>query len=169
MQLDPENHKSILELQEEAAEKRKSEATVKQSKKRKRSDETDESESEEDLSMVKKRTNVSGDISIQADGQLRPLAPGGSISELRNRLHEKIASFRKSRGIDENELDSKDKLLEARRQRRAELRENRRKETREKKKREALEKQKKEKGKDIGNTSKVYLIARIRPIALTPG
>lgn len=145
-----------MDLQEEAAEKRMSEATTKKaSKKRKRSDETDDSGGEEDSPTIRRRLSINGEAAILSEDKLQPLAPGGSISELRNRLHEKIASFRKGRGIDEDELDSKDKLLEIRRQRRAELRENRRKETKEKKRKEALEKTKKDKGKDIGNTTKV--------------
>lgn len=98
---------------------------------------------------------------MSSQAPIQPFAPSGSISELRSRLHEKIASFRKSRGISEDELESKDKLLETRRQKRAELREKRRKETKEKKKQQALEKKKDMgKKKDAGNTTKVGVPCR---------
>ena len=62
-----------------------------------------------------------------------PMGTRGSISEIREKLHAKIASFKKGRKA-EDEAGSKDELLEMRRQQRAAMRERRRKETKEKKK-----------------------------------
>jgi hypothetical protein len=98
---------------------------------------------------------------LKSNGLANGGAGSGSISEIRNKLHEKIAVFRKSRGSNEDTLETKDELLESRRRRRAELRENRRKQTKEKKRQEALSKKDKGKGKEndksIGNTKKVTL------------
>ena len=82
-----------------------------------------------------------------------PMGTGGSISEIRAKLHAKIASFRNGRRA-EDEAGSKDELLEMRRQR-ATIREQRRRKTKEKKE-EEKEAKKKGKGKHAsGNTSKV--------------
>jgi len=93
-----------------------------------------------------------GDGEVDNDAPV-PMGTSGSISEIRAKLHAKIASFKKGRKA-EDEANSKDELLEMRR-RRAAMREQRRKKTKEKKQKEKEEK-KKGKGKNTsGNTSKV--------------
>jgi hypothetical protein len=82
-----------------------------------------------------------------------PMGTSGSISEIREKLHAKIASFKKGRNA-EDEAGSKDELLEMRRQR-AVMRERRRKETKEKKKKEKEEKKERKEKTASGNTSKV--------------
>jgi hypothetical protein len=80
------------------------------------------------------------------------MGTSGSISEIREKLHAKLASFKNGRKA-EDEASSKDELLEMRRHR-ASIREQRRKKTKEKKQKERQEK-KKGKGKNAsGNTSK---------------
>jgi hypothetical protein len=169
--LDPDNQKTIPQLQEEAAEAKRNSASSKStatvakngSRKRKRSDETDEDDDSSDISVEFEQNHVSNPQSKsskhQKDTDLMPtpMPIGGSIVDLRNKLHDKIATFQKRRGIpDETPVESKDSILEARRLKRAELRENRRKETREKKrvKREGKDKG----GNKSGNTSKVRLL-----------
>jgi hypothetical protein len=155
--LDPENQKTVVELQEEAAKKRQTEAATRSSKKRKRSDETDDSESEDDSTVEETLSDTHMDSVVHSEVKPQPMTPSGSIADLRSRLHEKIASFRRSRGVSDDEPSSKDQLLEARRLKRAELRENRRKETKEKKRLER-EKKKGKKERESGNTSKVGIL-----------
>ena len=93
-----------------------------------------------------------------------PMSTSGSISEIRAKLHAKIASFRNGRRA-EDEAGSKDELLEMRRHRAA-IREQRRRKTKEKKE-EEKETKKKGKGKHAsGNTStvrKALLVHKERP------
>ena len=101
------------------------------------------------------RVGVSGSEAAdgEADDAPVPMGTSGSISEIRAKLHAKIASFKNGRKV-EDEVGSKDELLEMRRHRAA-IRERRRKETKEKKQKEKEEK-KKGKGRTApGNTSKV--------------
>ena len=94
-----------------------------------------------------------------------PMSTSGSISEIRAKLHAKIASFRNGRRA-EDEAGSKDELLEMRRHRAA-IREQRRRKTKEKKEEEKEAKKKKGSGKHAsGNTSKVckaLLVYKERP------
>jgi hypothetical protein len=62
------------------------------------------------------------------------MGTSGSISEIREKLHAKLASFKNGRKA-EDEASSKDELLEMRRHR-ASIREQRRKKTKEKKRKE---------------------------------
>jgi hypothetical protein len=93
-----------------------------------------------------------GDTKDDNDAPI-PMGTSGSISEIRAKLHAKIASFKKGRKAEE-EADSKEELLEMRRQRAA-MRERRRKETKEKKQKEKEEKMKGKGRKASGNTSRV--------------
>ncbi|KAG8761398.1 hypothetical protein FRC14_004803 [Serendipita sp. 396] len=159
--LDPDNQKTVLELQEEAAKAREVAKATSPSRKRKRKSEEDEEDEEDDEMMVGEEFSGLGEASTsRTQPTLRPMAPSGSILDLRSRLHDKIASFRKGRGIEEDEeFESKDQILETRRQHRAELREKRRRETKERKRQEALSKaaKEKEKKKSIGSTTKPQL------------
>ena len=96
----------------------------------------------------------------EADDAPLPMGPSGSISEIRAKLHAKIASFKNGRKV-EDEVGSKDELLEMRRQRAA-MRERRRKETKEKKQREKEEKGKGRGRNASGNTSKVHKALCVR-------
>lgn len=154
--LDPDNQKTIVELQEEAAKQRAADSPLKASKKRKRSDDTDDDEDTGAISLQNGFVNLGGKDTDISRPALQPMAPSGSISELRSKLHDKIASFRKGRGVDEDAMESKDELLESRRERRAQLREKRRKETKEKKKLEAAARMSKKKKE--GNATKPQLL-----------
>jgi len=152
-------------LQAEAANR------LEESRKRKREDDDDASGDDLDL-----ESTMSGlidesfgsgaeDREVHGDAPV-PMGTSGSISEIREKLHAKIASFKKGRKA-EDEASSKDELLEMRR-RRASLREQRRKNTKEKKQKERQEK-KKGKGKDAsGNTSKVRKTFVVREKELIP-
>lgn len=170
--LDPDNHKTIPQLQEEAAEAKRESASSKAtttvakngSRKRKRSDETDEDEDSDDISIEFEQNHAQAESSRRpkdTDSAPTPMPVGGSIVDLRNKLHDKIATFQKRRGLqDETFVESKDSILEARRLRRAELRENRRKETREKKR--AKREGKDSGGHKSGNASRVGVLIRCR-------
>lgn len=124
--LDPTNHKTVLDIQQERAEAEQSGVV--------QSDEEDEEEN----------------VGMQSD--LVPIPASGGIDSLREKLHAKIASFsrkgfRRTLG-EEYGGDTKDALLEAQRRRRAELRERRRKETREKIQNQKQQASKKDKEKD---------------------
>jgi hypothetical protein len=130
-----------------------------ESRKRKRGDDDNISEDALDLENAMpglEDEKEGGSGSEAGDGEDEPLPMGtsGSISEIRAKLHAKIASFKKGRKAEE-EAGCKDELLEMRRQQRGAMRERRRKETKEKKQKEKEEK-KKGKGKAAsGHTSRV--------------
>lgn len=71
-----------------------------------------------------------------ANAQIVPLPPAASISELKAKLQSKLESFRRDRGVDDSDPQSRDALEQAQRARRAELRENRRKQTKQKRREE---------------------------------
>jgi hypothetical protein len=95
--------------------------------------------------------------------RLSQWAPVGSISEIRAKLHAKIASFKKGRKA-EDDAGSKDELLEMRRQQRAAMRERRRKETKEKK-----QKEKEEKKKGKGRAPRGILARCVKPSSIRSG
>ena len=80
---------------------------------------------------------------------VRPLPPTASISDLRARLHSKIDGFRRDRGIDDNDPQSRDALEAETRRRRGEMRDRRRNERKEERRRE------REKDAVSGKTAKV--------------
>ena len=96
----------------------------------------------------------------EADDAPIPMGTSGSISEIRAKLHAKIASFKNGRKV-EDEVGSKDELLEMRRHRAA-MRERRRKVTKEKKQMEKEEKKKGNRKVASGNTSKVHKALCVR-------
>ena len=88
------------------------------------------------------------DVDQASSSRPVPMQASGSIVELRERLHARMAALRRGRGVygdNDGEPDSKDALLEERRVKRAGLRENRRQNLRDKKKEEDS---KKKKGED---------------------
>lgn len=127
-QLDPSNHKTVLDIQREKAE---AEA------------EEEEEEEVEGGNEKELNTNGGGDQSqsdIDETSNLVPMPAPVGIESLREKLHAKMASLRhyghkvqqgEGGGGGDGDGESKDALLEERRRKRAELRENRRKGTRE--------------------------------------
>ncbi|EJU03559.1 hypothetical protein DACRYDRAFT_114937 [Dacryopinax primogenitus] len=146
--LDPANQKTTLDIlrEEEAAhEAKKSNGDVKGKGKRK-AEEMESDDDEDDESAVLHKEPV-------------PMGTG-SITELRSKLHERIAALQlksgRKRPGDETEAgeetdgmpSTKDELLEMRRKKRGEVRDKRRKETKERKAKERTEKE--GKGKKMG-------------------
>ncbi|KAJ6508596.1 surfeit locus protein 6-domain-containing protein [Mycena sanguinolenta] len=142
--LDPENHKTVIDLQNESAR-------VSAKGKRKAVDE-DES-GEDDIAM-----DVDVDLGGDSDGDesgddamedIVPMPESGGIEALREKLHARMAALRRGGGprFDSTSLGDKDALLNERRLQRAAMRERRRKETKEKIRREE-ELKGKGKGKD---------------------
>ena len=92
--------------------------------------------------------------SVEGDqtAELVPLPVNDGIQALKDKLHARMAALRRGGGRPHEgangEANSRDELLEERRQQRAAMRERRRKETKEKIRREAEEKGKKAKGKE---------------------
>jgi len=57
---------------------------------------------------------------------IKPLPPSSSITDLRARLHDKLDGFRRDRGIDDSDPQSRDALEAEQRRRRGEMRDKRR-------------------------------------------
>ncbi|KAF9004632.1 surfeit locus protein 6-domain-containing protein [Cyathus striatus] len=150
--LDPENNKSIVDLQKEAAVQRKG---------KRKADPEGEDDSEDDHMEIdfdageespsKRGEDEDGDEDAQdKEGETNfvPLPASGGITELRQKLHKRMEQLRR-RGRDiGGEAGDRDELLEERRRQRAAMRERRRKETREKIRREEEIKKSKDKKKD---------------------
>ncbi|KAJ7259588.1 surfeit locus protein 6-domain-containing protein [Mycena haematopus] len=141
--LDPENHKTVIDLQNESAR-----ASVKG--KRKAVDDDDESH-EDDIDM-----DVDLDLRGDSDGDdamedIVPMPESGGIEALREKLHARMTALRRGGprfdSVNATPLGDKDALLNERRLQRAAMRERRRKETKEKIRREE-EIKGKGKGKD---------------------
>ncbi|KAF8503233.1 surfeit locus protein 6-domain-containing protein [Hysterangium stoloniferum] len=138
--LDPANHKTVLDLQQEASEASKSNS---KGKGKHTNDAGDGDDDDEKNGM---------DVD---DEDIMPLPTSGGIESLREKLHAKMASLRRGGRGHRDEADSKDELLEERRRQRAALRENRRKGTREKIRMQEEEKGKKGKSKSHDGTKQV--------------
>lgn len=148
--LDPANNKTLVEIQQENALQNER-AADSSSRKGKRKAAAMESDDDSDDMHLDQSMNVDSDSDDEAvtvpDVPLVPMPASGGISELREKLHAKMAALRRGNRPD-GEAGSRDELLEERRRQRAEMRERRRKETREKIKREQEAKAKKGKDKD---------------------
>ncbi|KAF8965797.1 surfeit locus protein 6-domain-containing protein [Flammula alnicola] len=163
--LDPANHKSIIDIQNEVYLKQS--ATAKG--KRKASTPASETD-DEDVSM-----NVDVDMedlddqkSEGSDTEIQPMPVSGGIESLREKLHTKMAQLRRGGRASDFGGGDKDDLLEERRRQRAAMRERRRKETREKIRREEeMKGRKKDKDKietrDKGNVTKTQLLVPEHP------
>jgi hypothetical protein len=57
---------------------------------------------------------------------IKPLPPSSSVTDLRARLHNKLDGFRRDRGIDDSDPQSRDALEAEQRRRRGEMRDKRR-------------------------------------------
>ncbi|KAH7919543.1 SURF6-domain-containing protein, partial [Leucogyrophana mollusca] len=157
--LDPANHKSVVDLQNEAAavlpsKNSKNKGKGKQKTSEPVSDGEDEPSDDDDAMQVD-GIDMSDD---DDDGErintdtIVPMPEGGSITALRAKLHARMAALRQGGGG--GEAGDKDELLEERRAQRAALRERRRKETRERRRAETESKGKGKKGKDSGTRGK---------------
>ncbi len=95
------------------------------------------------------------------DDDAEPLVPMPAlegVSELREKLHARMAALRRGNRRDWfGEAGSKDELLEQRRRQRADMRDRRRKETKEKIRKEHEAKGRKEKERERGPVTKVRL------------
>src|SRR6266511_1814644 len=130
-QLDPANHKSIIDIQNESYEKKKG-------KRRASSGTVDEKAPMEiDIDM----NDILGSGGEDAEMEFKPLPESTGIEALRAKLHAKIALLRsRGRPVDGEAADKED-LLEERRRQRGAMRERRRKERKEKIRREEDEEQ----------------------------
>ena len=161
LQLDPDNHKTIVEIQEEAA-RVKLNGVVK--RKVEDSASSDEEEDDEAISngeaeddgvviadgMVVDEEEEPPEITKERSSVYKPMEPTSDIEALRAKLYARMKELRQKSGPKraENGGSSKDDLLEERRQQRAAMRERRRKEKRERIRREEEEKRAKGKGKE---------------------
>jgi hypothetical protein len=163
VQLDPEHHKTIIDLQNESANgERQAKSASAKGKRKAVTFEEDES-GEDGIAM-----DVDVDLEGDSDGDdepgddamedIVPLPESGGIEALRDKLHARMAALRRGGGprydyVNGNSSGDKDALLNERRLQRAAMRERRRKETKEKIRREEEMKGKgkgKEKEKDKG-------------------
>ncbi|KAL0566569.1 hypothetical protein V5O48_015445, partial [Marasmius crinis-equi] len=147
--LDPANQKTIVDLQNEAAEAQR------KSKGKRKAISDDESDSdEEDAGMdvdIRMDDDSEDDEDEDDEGTsmavddvpLVPMGSSGGIQDLKDKLHAKIQSLRRGNRPPNGEPGDRDELLEERRRQRAAMRERRRKETKEKKRREEEMKTKK--------------------------
>jgi hypothetical protein len=171
LKLDPANQKTVLDLQQEARNlKLSSQYQASSSKSAVKNPRHDGEESDEEGSSPPEDVDISdGDevdvVPVSSSVKDHPSRPipmqsSGSITELRERLHSRMAALRRGRGgnglRDDGEPDSKDALLEERRLKRAGLRENRRQNLKEKKKEEEARRSKgKDKAVSHGKSAKV--------------
>ncbi|KZT26098.1 SURF6-domain-containing protein, partial [Neolentinus lepideus HHB14362 ss-1] len=157
--LDPENNKTIVDIQNEAAQ-RQAKA------KGKRKADSDEDSVDEDAMDIDVDNVILGMETITGeDVPLVPMPKAGGIETLREKLHVRMTELRKGKRESREQASSKDELIEERRKQRAVMRERRRKETKE---RIRLEKEKKQtpakdKGRDKGNQSKPALLLVDQP------
>ncbi|TFK52859.1 SURF6-domain-containing protein [Heliocybe sulcata] len=147
--LDPENNKTIVDIQNEAAQRQA------KGKGKQRAESVEESADEEAMD-VDTGNVIMGMETIAGDVRLVPMPQTGGIGELRQKLHARMAQLRKGKWEGGDQPSSKDELIEERRRQRALMRERRRKETKEKIRLEKEKKEKpgKDKGQDKGNQSK---------------
>ncbi|TFK22432.1 SURF6-domain-containing protein [Coprinopsis marcescibilis] len=137
--LDPEQQKSILEIQAEYAKSKSLKGAADSS------DVSDDEDEDVDMEVQFDNDNDSEDDddnvdenNDEDDDDLVPMPSAeGGIAVLRQKLHDKIDRLRNRNRGTWYEASSKDELLEERRQQRAALRERRRKETRERLRRES--------------------------------
>ncbi|KAF8172033.1 surfeit locus protein 6-domain-containing protein [Mycena galopus ATCC 62051] len=148
--LDPENHKTVIDLQNEAAS-----ASAKG--KRKAVDLEDDDEDglamDVDVDLGDDDSDGGDDDDDAMDEDIVPMPQSGGIEALREKLHARMTALRRGGGgprydsVNSIPLGDKDALLDERRLQRAAMRERRRKETKEKIRREE-ELKGKGKGKD---------------------
>ncbi|KAH9926060.1 surfeit locus protein 6-domain-containing protein [Fomitopsis serialis] len=144
--LDPANHKTILDIQNEGLKASDNAASAKSKGKRKASQA--DAESGSDGMDVDEPMDLREDAAESEDDMV-PMPETGGIEALREKLHARMAQLRRGPKVGgDGEAGSRDELLEERRRQRAAMRERRRKETKEKIRREEEMKGKKGKDKD---------------------
>ena len=137
-QLDPANNKSIIDLQNEASEKKP--AAISKGKRKAISPPSDEDESDSNENDVAMDVDIdlqdeNNDDDVEEDAtEITPMPASGGIEALREKLHARMAALRRGGGATNmnGTPHDRDELLEERRQQRAAMRERRRKETKEK-------------------------------------
>ncbi|KAJ7781795.1 surfeit locus protein 6-domain-containing protein [Mycena maculata] len=171
--LDPENHKTVLDLQNDATDVPPAKSASAKGKRKAIAPPSDEDESgseDNDIAM-----DVDVDLEGAPDDQMEDIVPmpeSGGIEALRDKLHARMAALRRGGGprydfVNGSASGDKDALLDERRLQRAAMRERRRKETKDKIRREEELKGKgkgkekeKEKGanRDKGNITQTQLL-----------
>ncbi|KAL0058970.1 hypothetical protein AAF712_014307 [Marasmius tenuissimus] len=166
--LDPANQKTVVDLQNEAAQTK--------GKGKRKADDSDfdtDDDDEEDISMavdMDSDEDESMAVDSSSSTPLVPMTPSGGIQDLRAKLHAKIHSLRRGGGNRDTPASATDKdtLLEERRHQRAAMRERRRKETREKKRREEEMKNTKSKSKQQSDKVQAVQTKPTKPQLLVP-
>ena len=170
--LDPANHKSIVDIQNEAASAKKQQKGKRKAPATASDDEETAPEGDEQHSDAVMDIDLDADMALDEDETMEadtlvPMPPSGGISTLRNKLHARMAQLRRggprNSNANSDEAGDRDELIEERRRQRAAMREKRRKETKEKIRREEEMKVKKAgggaggkvDGRDKGNVTKV--------------
>ncbi|KAI6105323.1 surfeit locus protein 6-domain-containing protein [Pisolithus croceorrhizus] len=174
--LDPANHKSIVDLQNEAAAELENSRNTKEGIR----DPTTPPHSSPSVSEDEDGDEDEGNDAMQLDdageqpsaeneerlAELVPMRRTESVTVLREKLHARMAALRQGGG---GEPGSRDELLEERRKQRAILREKRRKETKERKKAEKEKAKGKKKDVDAkpnaGSTQNQLLVQDSGPSA----
>ncbi|CAM0140685.1 hypothetical protein VKS41_007943 [Umbelopsis sp. WA50703] len=130
--LDPESHKSVAELQEEAAQRKKEESKSESEDEEEDADIDEDDEEDGDMDMAEANFASLGN-GIESDededmdepqektsaGESAPITPmlKTDISELKDRLHKRIADLRKNRnapGSDPSNPKSRESILQSR-------------------------------------------------------
>ncbi|KAI8323540.1 SURF6-domain-containing protein [Martensiomyces pterosporus] len=119
--LDPDNHKTVQELQAEKLERQEAEKQEEQQKAKRAKTSTKE---DEGTKMAKISVDLSDTAAKQTEeenkeepAKMQPMSAAGSITELRTRLHERIELLRAKRKAPEDDR-SREALLEKRMKRR---------------------------------------------------
>ncbi|KAK9696552.1 hypothetical protein K7432_012410 [Basidiobolus ranarum] len=121
--LDPENHKSILEIQAEKANVAEDESE----------DSESEAELDEDAMSVDEDSKIEVDSAQQESSDeeteeiVQPL-PSSSIEDLKARLQNRIAELRANRKVPSSNGETRDGILESRKKRKSEKKEKRKQE-----------------------------------------
>ncbi|KAH8833727.1 surfeit locus protein 6-domain-containing protein [Flagelloscypha sp. PMI_526] len=161
VQLDPANHKTALDLQNDPDDTAPSTSSRTTTGKRKAS----EMELDEPSAMEV-------DMSFEEDSahDLVPMPQAAGIDDLRAKLHARMAQLRRGNKSwpSADSSPDKDGLIEQRRRERALLRERRRKETKEKIRKEAEGKSSKKKDKAVGSSTKTQLLVQENAPSSTP-
>ncbi|KAN0084475.1 Surfeit locus protein 6 domain containing protein [Tylopilus felleus] len=161
--LDPENQKSIIEIQNEAAFEQQKTLHHDGNRKGKRKaappsedKDSDDHEDAMDLDGVEGLDDDDDEqksTALGASDEMVPMPQVESITVLKGKLHARMVSLR-CPGAQNDEPGDRDELLEERRKQRAVLREKRRKETKERKKAEAEGRNDKGKSREKDSKSK---------------
>lgn len=144
-QLDPANHRTIVDLQNEAAV-----AMMSSSKGKRKAHPPEDEDDDDDATFNRDSDAIMADVNGNEDLVSMTDSRDGILA-IRAKLQTKIASLKRG-GPVTDEAGNRDELLDQRRRQRAALREKRRKETNEKIKKEKEGKQKKEKSMNVAKS-----------------